>query len=262
MQQREKIFHLFLFFFAVAFLIFLFSQSTPVKGVSGLLEQVTSPFRKATFFLFSAKPGNTPEDKLRERIKKLESQVASYQSLEKDNKALRDQFETTDISSDTLLPASVVGLVAFVPGVSPAEQMIIDKGEKDGVKTGDVVVFQKNLIGKIISVYPHVSKLNLISQKDITVTAQTSKTSAIGLAAGGGSGEIVLENVVLSDKLEKDDLVVTKGDMDEKGNGYPPDLVIGKITSVNKRASDLFQIAEIESLIDFSKLKMVFVMKH
>jgi rod shape-determining protein MreC len=66
-------------------------------------------------------------------------------------------------------------------------------------------------------------------------------------------------NVVLSEKLEKDDLVRTKGDVDERGQGFPPDLIVGKIISVNKQPSALFQSAEVKSLVDFSRLSTVFV---
>jgi len=38
-----------------------------------------------------------------------------------------------------------------------------------------------------------------------------------------------LDNVVLSDTLQKQDTVLTKGDVaDTNGIGVPPDLVIGK----------------------------------
>ena len=64
------------------------------------------------------------------------------------------------------------------------------------------------------------------------------------------------------EKLEKDDFVLTKGDVDSEGHGIPADLVIGKIVSVNKKASNLFQSASVQSLVDFSKLNMVFVMMN
>jgi cell shape-determining protein MreC len=52
---------------------------------------------------------------------------------------------------------------------------------------------------------------------------------------------------------------LTKGDISLQNTGYPPDLTIGKIISVSKNPSDLFQKAEISSLIDFSNLEKVFV---
>ncbi|HEX8931721.1 MAG TPA: rod shape-determining protein MreC, partial [Patescibacteria group bacterium] len=136
--------------------------------------------------------------------------------------------------------------------------IIIDKGASDNVKMGGVVIYKNNLLGKVVQVESHLSVVNLITQKDTSFTAQSSKTSATGVIYSG-SGELILDKVVLSDALEKDDLVVTKGDIDSTGSGFPPGLVVGKIVSVSKRASALFQAAEVRSLTDFSQLRIVFV---
>ena len=69
------------------------------------------------------------------------------------------------------------------------------------------------------------------------------------------------QNFVLSDKFEKGDVVVTKGNIDEQGNGIPPDLIVGKIISVHKNPSALFQTAEIESLVNVSRLDTVFILE-
>ena len=64
---------------------------------------------------------------------------------------------------------------------------------------------------------------------------------------------------MLSDSLKKDDLVLTKGDVNAQNVGFPPDLTVGKIASVSKNPSDLFQKAEIQPLVDLSNLEKVFV---
>ena len=58
--------------------------------------------------------------------------------------------------------------------------------------------------------------------------------------------------------LQKGDLVVSKGDV-SRGVQVPPNLVIGKIISVNKQTSNLFQTAQVQSLVDVSRLERVFV---
>jgi cell shape-determining protein MreC len=54
-------------------------------------------------------------------------------------------------------------------------------------------------------------------------------------------------------------LVLTNGDVGLNGSGFPPDLIVGKITSIEKKPSALFQKAEVESFLDFSKITAVFV---
>ena len=253
MQKRATFFPIFLIFLVLSLVIFFLSQRGFLSGLTGFLEQATTPLQKLTFNVFHIGNGQSTEDKLREENNNLLIQLAKQKDLEKENKALHDQFETTKPEAAKLLPAEVIGMRDDV--------LIIDKGSDDGVKKGAIIVYRDNLLGKIAAVEKHLSIVDLLTNKDISFTAQTSKTSASGVI-NGGSGGIILDTVVLSDKLEKDDLVVTKGDVDSKGNGFPPGLVVGKIIAVEKRASALFQAAEVRSLVDFPKLKVVFVLSE
>ena len=92
-----------------------------------------------------------------------------------------------------------------------------------------------------------------------SLTAKTLGTQAAGVVKGQGGGEIILDNVLLSNSLEKDDLVVTEGNINLDGSGFPADLVVGKIAAVSKNPSDLFQEAKVQSQLDFTKLGKVFV---
>jgi rod shape-determining protein MreC len=247
----------FLIFLIAAAVIFFLAQRGLMQPVSGLFEQVTLPLQRFTFHTIHHE--SLTDDKLRKENLSLQTKLAEQDELEKENQALRDQFHTTNPPPSKLLPATIVGMTGFIPGESSVDEMIIDKGRSDGVKAGNVVVVKDNLIGRIVQTSEHLSIVHMVTHDGISFTAKTMHTSALGVIKGKGGGEVLLDNVVLSDKLEKNDLVMTKGDIDDKGLGYPPDLIVGKIVSVNKKASNLFQTAEVESLIDFSKLSMVFV---
>ena len=84
------------------------------------------------------------------------------------------------------------------------------------------------------------------------------ETNALGVARGGGD-HLLLSETLLSETLKVSDTIVTKGDMDESGIGYPPNLIVGRIAAVEKNPSALFQSAKVKSPIDFSKLSTVFV---
>ena len=72
---------------------------------------------------------------------------------------------------------------------------------------------------------------------------------------------MLLDNVLLSVELKKDADVLTKGDVNEKREGYPPNLIVGKIISIEKKQSDLFQRASVKSPVDFKNLEYVFILK-
>lgn len=248
MQKSGNIVPVFIVFFVLSLLIFFFFS----KAAAGVLEQLTVPLQKSLFTSFH-KPGEnkTETEKLRDENNRLLGELAKQKEIEKENSALKDQFNTPGISSHKLLPAQVIG--------TDDDEVIIDRGTGEGVKEGSVIIVKDNLIGRVISASAHISVVNLVTHKDILFTAQAQKTQALGVINGRGGG-MILANVILSDTLEKGDLVVTKGDVDKTGDGYPPHLIVGKIVSVDKRASNLFQVAQVQSLVDLSRLNVVFVM--
>lgn len=199
-----------------------------------------------------------PENDDQEKTLAIVSNKAEDARARKEMQALRDQFETTSIPSVKLLPAKIIGFEGFLPGVSRPIQMTLDRGESDGVRIGQAVVVKNNLIGRVSKLARHRSQVELFTKSGWSFTGKTSRTNAQGLLVIEG-GDMFLKNVVLSDVLEKKDLVVTKGDEKLNGAGFPPDIVIGEIISVDKKASSLFQTAKVRSFVDLIGLSTVFV---
>ncbi len=248
MHLAKSIFPIFLVFVILSLIVYFFFQNS----FTSVLQQVTLPIQKWVYSTLSQQPANvTPQKKLQEENNALRTRLAKTKELERDNKALRDQFQISDPSPRNLLPATVVG--------ESDDKIFIDKGEREHVQAGHIVIFKDNLIGKVTKTSPHVSVITLISHPTTSFIAQTVNTEAIGVIKAQGNESITFENVVLSDKLEKDDIIVTKGDRDDKEVGFPPKLVVGKVVSVNKKASSLFQAAQVKSLVNFETVRMVFV---
>jgi len=176
-----------------------------------------------------------------------------------DNKALRDQFETKNPISTNLIPAQVVGAPGFLPGITVPENYTIDKGEADGVSFGDAVVFKDNLVGRVVKTTQFLSSVQIVTNSSSLFTVKTLETNALGVIKGQGGGNLILDNVVLSETLKLGDMVLTKGDLDINGGGFVPDLIVGEITAISKNPSDLFQRAKIKSRVDFSKITKVYV---
>lgn len=261
MERRNflPIFSLFLF---LSIAVLLLARVPLFSG----LGFVSNPLFNAQYVVFSALtfPAQFFSDKKLSALQaeniQLRTQLVHDEKLQADNAALRDQFETTQIPSNNLLPAQVIGDPNFIPGISNPETLIVQKGKKDGVAVGQPVVYKNNLIGQITSSADTASLVTLVSNKVSSFTVRTSETRAQGVLTGQGDGVMILGNVVLSDTLRIGDTVLTNGSQDTTGHGYPPDLVVGKIVSVNKNASSLYQSASVESLLNISKLTNVFIL--
>lgn len=236
--------------------------------VQTILEKIFSPAQTTTYII-STKFQSLGSDK---KIKELQvenqyllEKLVNQKELQKENKALKDQFQTAGVNSQTLLPAQVVGAPGFVPGVSIPQYLIINVGSDNNVKKGQAVIVQNIVVGIIESVSKSLSKVRLITSKQSSFTAslisskKDSSEEVSGIIKGQDTELFLLDNVILSDTIEIKDIVLTKGSLQENGKGYPPNLVVGSIVSIEKKPSALFQSAQVKSPLNFSNLSTVFI---
>ena len=247
-MRDKSFFFTFLFFLILSFLIFVVSSSGVLKPLVGALTKSVAPIRAS---LKMTQPTN--EDFLNSISDKLD-----IKKLQNENNALRDQFETTALSSNALLPAQIIGAPTFIPGVSEPETFVIDKGAEDGVLKGMACVFQDNLVGIITEVGDNSSLVVLVTNSSFSTTIKLPD-GTLGVVKGQGKGEMELGNVSPSASLDKNEAVLTKGATDETGVGIIPNIVIGEIVSVDKKPSEIFQKASVRSLLNFSSLSYIFV---
>lgn len=261
MQNRNSFIPFFLVFFTISLLLIFIGKLGILDGITSLVNKGAAPVKSSTLNIFGFQNKNIRI--LVSENAKLKKELSDRQNLILENEALRDQFAKSDAKSLELLPAKVVGFPGFVPGVSLPEYLIIDKGSNDSVKKGSTIVIENYLIGKVIDVKPDFSKAELLNNKNSSFTAKVASmdgAEATGVIKGQGD-EMNFENVLLTLTIKKDDQVLTKGDMGESGIGYPPDLIVGKIQTVEKNSSDLFQKAKVKSFVDFTNLKTVFILR-
>lgn len=257
MIRRDNNLIFFLIFFGITFFIIIFGQLGILNGSKEIISDFSWKISKG--FNIS-KTQNGEVGRLRQENALLRKKVLENQNLITENSALRDQFSTTSIPASSLIPAKVVGSPGFIPGITNPDYLVIDKGEKDGLRINDSVVYQNNFVGKIVSLSNSFSKVEIaISIDSFTAKVLTDKEIP-GVAKGRGN-IFIFDNVLLSENLKKDQIVLTKGDIGESGAGIPPDLVVGKIISIEKKSSNLFQRGEVESFLDFKNLSTVFVIR-
>lgn len=258
-MRRQSFLPIFFLFLVLSFGILFLSEKNLFPGVVGT---ILFPIESTAYNLFHVSflpVAKSPQDSLTAQNQALLQQLTHLQSVEADNKALRDQFQITDIPSQTLIPAHIIGAPSFFPGVSLPENIVIDRGDAQGVHVGQVVIVKNILVGSVVKATSNASLVRLVSNISSLITAQTQETSAQGVVKGLGNGEMVLDNVSLSDQLKLGDMVVTGAGQDMSGSGYPPGLILGTISSIEKNPSSLFQKANIKSPFSITHLQMVFI---
>ena len=253
----------FLFFLFLSILIFTLSKFNLLEAPQSYFLKAATVISSPLFSLsrvFTQFNQNGEERKLKEENLNLQEKTVDQQKLINENKALHDQFQTTNPRSLDLLPANVVGAPRFIPGLFLPENFIIDVGENDNVKVGNAVVLKDNLIGRVGKTTKFLAEVNLVSNISLKFAAKT-ESGVLGVVKGQGNGDLLLDNVLLSDNLQVGQIVLTSGDVKLDSTGFPPDIIVGKIVSIEKNPTDLFQQAKLKTFIDFARIYQVFVVK-
>lgn len=239
---------------ALFLLIYFLRNSGPALFLTSSLQNLFAPVKSA---LYASRMGpNEAQEPLRKQNRELLIKLSEYENIKKDNVALRSQFENSPTNPQNLLVARVVG---YKGRADFPHTLIIDKGEEDELKVGMAVVVEKNLVGKISEIQGNFSQIMLIDNGGFSTLGKTAESAGV---VRGADDFILYDKVVITDKLKKNELVLTKGQVNEKGVGIMPDLVVGKVISIEKRDNKPFQSAQIKSLLDFSKLTLVFIVKN
>ncbi|HEV2339920.1 MAG TPA: rod shape-determining protein MreC [Patescibacteria group bacterium] len=259
MQRKESVWIALAFCFLLSIIIFFLGKTSLFSVLTGIVDAVLFPTEAIIYNIVIASTNTRYTSLMNDN---LQLQIIKDKEIVNENAALRDQFQTTSLQSTVLMPATIIGMPSFLPGVAFPEKIIIDKGIFDAVHIGDPVVYRNALLGQIDKVSEHASSVLLTTNTSSSFTADTLHTNAMGVIKGLGNGQMILDNVVLSEALQKNDTVVTRGSQNTNRQGLPPGLVIGKIVSIERNPSSLFQKAELVNIVDVQKLHEVFILKE
>lgn len=227
------------------------------------VEQISNPVKKSLhwsfknfqFSIFNFQSSSQTEPAiLQEKIDFLERENA-------DLKVKLSQLEKENESIKKLLGAPLPAIWRFIPAKVLSVKngiMTINQGLDVGIKENQVVVFENVLVGRIIKVNPQLSKIMLPTDKDSNIKAKIIEANGRGMVRSEAGNVLILDEVLQEVGLLKGQVVVTTGEEEI----YPPNLIIGKIESVVKEETAIYQKAVINPLVDYEKLEEVFVVQR
>jgi rod shape-determining protein MreC len=85
---------------------------------------------------------------------------------------------------------------------------------------------------------------------------RVQRSRARGTAAGAGKGPLRLENMLRTEDVQAGDLIITSG----TDGVYPPGLVVGKVTRLEKTEHGMFLGGDVVPAVDTTRLEEVLVM--
>jgi len=188
---------------------------------------------------------------LRDENAHLRGELLGLEEVRLANIRLRELLAFRETVDMPALPAQVIG-----EELSPwFRTAMIDKGSEEGLYEGAPVVVAEGVVGRIIKVGPHQSRVLLLTDASSAVAALVQKNRTRGICRGNGE-DLHFNFVLRRDEVAIGDRIVTSG----LGGLFPKGLVLGEVVYIESQGFGLFQSIVVQPSVDFSRLEEVLVL--
>ncbi|MBV9295450.1 MAG: hypothetical protein JO145_07735 [Acidobacteriaceae bacterium] len=193
---------------------------TPMAGIVEAIRQNTIGFMRDYFILLD----------VRDQNRRL---LAENKELRMDNIYFRNQLLTAEHARALVLfqaqspSKTIAARVIGNSTVATAKAVFIDRGSTSGIEKGMAVVTPEGVIGKVVSVYPLVSQVLLVTDPTFKVGVESQKGHIHGLL-DCGRGKCVVEQIQNEEKVDPGERFFTSGEDRIFPRGFP----VGTVVSV------------------------------
>lgn len=189
-------------------------------------------------------------------IDRLSVENARLTEVERENERLRQLLNFT--RSNPWYDYKAAAVIGHRIGQDTSNllfSIFIDVGARDGLAVDMPVITDRGLVGRVVAVGPNVAEVLLLIDPASAVNARVQNSRVTGIVRGNIDAGLVMERIPQGETVSPGDIILTSG----LGGNFPDKLVIGQVTEVFQRDSDMFQSARIRPTVDFGKLEMVLV---
>lgn len=245
---------------AVGLLVFLFTYLRPASNVVNHFLQETRvvTYSKLGFIgsfisgIKSIKALTEENIRLKEEKQSFIANLADRERLIEENSFLRESLGLKITQEMRSLVVGVFNLESTPRGHS----LLINKGQKDGVKKDDVVISSFGvLIGIVEHPFENYSKVITVTNLNFKTTIKIVSKNISGIAIGSMAGGIYLDFISENDDVVEGDMVVTTGN-----DILPPGLVVGRVIQVSSSSGSLFKNIRVRPAIEEINLSQALVL--
>ena len=236
---------------------------TVTSSISRIVYSSIASSKEVFKNIFGSKAIREENEKLKIENAELKEKNISMENIIAKEEFLKNEYNLYLKNKENLLSANVIAL----DNNSLFVRFNINKGSKDGVKVGDIIVqgtvgdkentYIKAVVGKVVEVGYNWSKVSSLVDSTSNVSFNVVRTQSYGAINGQ-------ENNLLSGFMYKSDADVVVGDKlvtSGRGGVFPRNLYIGEVTEVKSSENNLEKKVSVKSPVDFTTLFRVFVLK-
>ena len=158
--------------------------------------------------------------------------------------AFKEQFISKTVA------AQVIGSC----GSDLAQCIYIDKGKNDGIERDMAVITANGIVGKVLEVFPQVSKILMINDQSSGAGVYLEKSRLQGVLRGTPNGELIVERVMSDEQVSPGEEVFSSGG----DQIFPKGLPVGSVSKVGP-GREMFLSIKVKPAADLSRLEEVLV---
>ena len=196
-------------------------------------------------------------DAARQRMTQMGQQANQAEQLELENGRLRQLLDLRDRVQTSAQAAEVI----YDTADPFSRRVVIDRGQTSGVAPGSPVMDEAGVLGQVTRVFPLVSEVTLLVDRDQAVPVLNIRTGARGVAYGdpvaGHGGGMELRFMPANADVRADDVLTTSG----VDGLYPPGLPVARVVRVERRADSAFARVYCAPLAQVQGARHVLVLK-
>jgi rod shape-determining protein MreC len=191
-------------------------------------------------------------ESLRARILVLERRSNKYASLAAENQKLRGLQDSAAQLDETVVVADIIG-------VSPdpfSHEVIINKGEPDGVDVGQAILDANGLMGQVVQTSRFTSRVLLISDSSHAVPVEVLRSGARAILLGKGSVDsLELVHVPDTADVREGDTLISSG----LGGRFPRGYPVAEVTRIESEPGEPFADIAAKPAAELNRSELILV---
>lgn len=161
--------------------------------------------------------------------------LQQVEQLSQENASLRQLLE---LRAQVAGPSKAVEIL-YDTADPYTRRVVVDRGQLAGIVMGSPAIDAAGVVGQVTRVYPLVSEVTLLTDRQQSIPVINARTGSRHLANGNplaSGGSLELKFVPSGTDMQKGDLLTTSG----IDGVYPPGLHVGRISQIDRRVDASF----------------------
>jgi rod shape-determining protein MreC len=143
-------------------------------------------------------------------------------------------------ASESLRLPTLLARVLYESRDPFSRKLVLDQGQRSGVRAGQPVIDDRGVVGQITRVFPLTSELTLLTDRDQSIAVQLQRNGLRGVVFGNGRA-LELRFMAANADIQDGDQAVTSG-IDSL---FPPGLAVGTVIGVQRAEAERFARIEL-----------------